>query len=106
MVPPKFLSLNGPYAFLVAMSITNREDSFIGAESIAFRDLEEPVDELMTTEEFSAAARAPVSTIRYWRAQGIGPVGFKVGKRVLYRARDVQAWLDERRRAAARKASA
>jgi DNA-binding transcriptional MerR regulator len=64
------------------------------------------MDELMTTEEFSEAARAPVSTVRYWRAQGIGPVGFKVGKRVLYRRRDVQGWLDKRRREAMRKAPA
>lgn len=64
------------------------------------------MDELITTEEYAAAARAPVSTVRYWRAQSIGPIGFKVGKRVLYRKRDVQAWLDERRRQAVRKHSA
>jgi DNA-binding transcriptional MerR regulator len=55
------------------------------------------MEELMTTEEFAQAARAPISTVRYWRAQGLGPQGFRVGKRVLYRQRDVQKWLDGRR---------
>lgn len=51
------------------------------------------MEEHMTTEEFAAEARCPVSTIYYWRAQKIGPVGFKVGKRILYRRSEVRAWL-------------
>lgn len=55
------------------------------------------VEQLMTTEEVAEAVRVPVSTIYYWRAQGIGPVGSRVGKRVLYRQDDVEKWLEERR---------
>ena len=64
------------------------------------------MEDLMTTEEFAGTARAPISTIRYWRAEGIGPVGFKVGKRVLYRRHDVERWLDERRRVDVRRREA
>ena len=65
------------------------------------------MDEFMITEEVAATARVPISTVRHWRAQGTGPAGFKVGKRVLYRRRDVEKWLNERRRAAeAKQASA
>lgn len=64
------------------------------------------MDDLLTTEEFADIARAPVSTVRYWRAQRIGPVGFRLGRRVLYRRSDVTKWLDERRKAEMRARSA
>ncbi len=51
------------------------------------------MEEHMTTEEFAAEMRCPVSTVYYWRANKVGPVGFRVGKRVLYRRADVEAWL-------------
>lgn len=51
------------------------------------------LEPLLTSEEFAAAARVPVSTIRYWRHIKRGPQGFRVGRRVLYRERDVAAWL-------------
>lgn len=34
-------------------------------------------------------------TLRYWRAQGIGPKWAKLGRRIVYRRSDVQAWIDE-----------
>lgn len=51
--------------------------------------------EYMTTAELAALVRTPVETVRYWRHVGRGPRSFKVGRRVLYRRADVQAWLDE-----------
>ena len=33
--------------------------------------------------------------MRYWRFKGVGPPGYKVGKRVLYPERDLNAWLCE-----------
>lgn len=33
------------------------------------------------------------STLRYWRHIGVGPVSFKIGRRVAYRRSDVDAWL-------------
>lgn len=49
----------------------------------------------MTTDEVAALCRTADSTVRYWRHQGKGPKCFKVGRRVLYARRDVEAWFVE-----------
>lgn len=49
----------------------------------------------MTTAEVAELLRTPVETVRYWRHVGKGPRSIKVGRRVLYEADHVQAWLDE-----------
>lgn len=51
----------------------------------------------MTTAEVADLLRMPSETVRYWRHIGKGPKSFKVGRRVLYDAAAVQAWLDEQR---------
>lgn len=50
--------------------------------------------EFMTTEEVAAYFRTVPATVRYWRHIGKGPRSFKVGRRVLYRRSDCQAWAD------------
>ena len=35
----------------------------------------------------------PVNTLRYWRVQGRGPRSVRIGRRVVYRERDIDAWL-------------
>ena len=50
--------------------------------------------ELLTITEAAALVRAPVATLRYWRHQGVGPRSFRAGRRVLYKAVDVRAWID------------
>ena len=50
--------------------------------------------DLLTTAEVAEIARTSPETVRYWRHVGTGPKGFKVGRRVLYRAQEVQSWLD------------
>jgi predicted DNA-binding transcriptional regulator AlpA len=52
-------------------------------------------DELLTTSEVGALTRAPDSTVRYWRHLGIGPRGFRIGRRVVYRRAEVLRWLAE-----------
>lgn len=47
------------------------------------------------TAAVSAYTGLPAATLRYWRHTGEGPVSFKLGRRVLYRKVDVDAWLDE-----------
>ncbi|MBP2365041.1 helix-turn-helix transcriptional regulator [Pseudonocardia parietis] len=43
----------------------------------------------------------PESTLRYWRATGRdGPVGYRVGRRVMYDEAEVQAYRDACRAAA------
>ena len=56
------------------------------------------LEQLLTTEEVAAVCRTSPSTVRYWRHHGLGPQGFRAGRRVLYRRSDVAAWLDERLR--------
>lgn len=54
-------------------------------------------DQLRTTAEVAERLRRGDSTIRYWRLIGYGPPSFKVGRRVMYRAGDVEAWLGKLR---------
>ena len=52
--------------------------------------------ELLTITEAADFLRAPVATLRYWRHLGTGPPSFRVGRRVLYRRDDLNAWIDVR----------
>ena len=54
----------------------------------------------MTTAEVAELLRTPVETVRYWRHVSKGPEWFKVGRRVLYAAEDVQAFVDRARASA------
>ena len=51
--------------------------------------------ELLTITEVAELMRTPVATLRYWRHCGTGPKSIRVGRRVLYRAVDVRAWIDD-----------
>ena len=55
--------------------------------------------ELLTLAETAAVLRTPVATLRYWRHLGVGPDGFRVGRRVVYRREDVNRWLSEQQQA-------
>ena len=59
----------------------------------------------MTTKEVAELCRTSQETVRYWRHVGKGPRGFKLGRKVLYRRRDVEAWLEDQYRADCRKAA-
>ncbi|MGH3737201.1 MAG: helix-turn-helix transcriptional regulator [Micromonosporaceae bacterium] len=47
----------------------------------------------MTTAEVAELCRTSPETVRYWRHIGKGPKSFKVGRKVLYVAGEVRAWL-------------
>jgi galactokinase/mevalonate kinase-like predicted kinase len=49
-------------------------------------------DDLLTTAEVMAITHAPASTVRYCHV-GTGPLSFRLGRRVVYRRRDVLAWI-------------
>lgn len=52
--------------------------------------------ELLTVADVAAMTRLSVGTLRYWRHIGSGgPPSVKLGRRVLYRRTDVEAWLTE-----------
>jgi predicted DNA-binding transcriptional regulator AlpA len=49
--------------------------------------------DLLYTEEVAALVRKPVATMRWFRATGQGPKCGKLGRRVVYRRADVEAWI-------------
>jgi hypothetical protein len=52
--------------------------------------------ELLTIEEVSELTRIPVTSLRWYRAMGHGgPKSGRVGRRVMYRRRDVEAFINE-----------
>ena len=52
-------------------------------------------DDLLTAAQVSDRLNLPIATLNYWRQVKEGPQWFKLGRRkVMYRATDVQAWLD------------
>ncbi len=55
--------------------------------------------EYITTDELADRCRTSPETVRYWRHVGKGPASFKLGRRVLYAAVDVDAWIKARRAA-------
>ena len=50
-------------------------------------------DDLLTVDEIADELRVPAATFRSWRALGRGPKSFKIGRRVVYRRSDVEAWI-------------
>lgn len=52
------------------------------------------MSELMTLEQFAAVMNVSVNTVRYWRSIGYGPKSARIGRRVVYRRVDVDAWVD------------
>ena len=57
----------------------------------------DPAPALLTITGAAELLRAPVATLRYWRHLGTGPTSFRLGRRVLYRRDDLNAWIDSRR---------
>jgi excisionase family DNA binding protein len=53
----------------------------------------------LTTQEVAEALRTSPETVRFWRHKNKGPKSFKVGRRVLYAAEDVEAFIEEARAA-------
>lgn len=53
------------------------------------------MSDLLTLDEVSERTRVPVATLRFWRHKGTGPHSFRLGARVVYKASDVERWLDE-----------
>jgi predicted DNA-binding transcriptional regulator AlpA len=54
------------------------------------------VDSLLTIAEVAAITRAPIASVRAWRAAGTGPRSCRIGRRVVYRETDVADWISER----------
>lgn len=55
--------------------------------------------DLLTMPEVAQITRTPIETLRYWRHVGSGPPSFRLGRRVMYEASDVDRWISDKRRA-------
>ena len=53
---------------------------------------------LLTSDEAADLLRLRPATLRAWRCRGAGPPYHKVGDRVRYSRRDLDAWLAKQRR--------
>jgi excisionase family DNA binding protein len=51
--------------------------------------------ELLTIDEAAKLLRVPVATLRWWRHNGTGPRSFKLGRHVMYRHTDIDAWIEQ-----------
>jgi excisionase family DNA binding protein len=56
---------------------------------------EQALPDLLTVGELAKYLGVPVSTIHFWRGRNQGPPALKVGRRLMFRAADVAAWLNE-----------
>ena len=56
---------------------------------------------LLRIHEVAQETGIPLETLRYWRKQGRGPKSAKLGRRVVYRASDVETWINDQFDAAA-----
>lgn len=50
--------------------------------------------DLLTTAEVAELLRTSTETLRYWRHNGNGPKSAKLGRRVMYRRADLEAWVE------------
>ncbi len=55
-------------------------------------------DQLLTVRELAVYLSVPVATLYAWRHRRQGPPGFKAGRHLRYRLRDVEQWITERLR--------
>ncbi|MGH8946589.1 MAG: helix-turn-helix transcriptional regulator [Acidimicrobiia bacterium] len=51
-------------------------------------------DRLVDVQELAGYLGVPVTTLYQWRYRREGPPGFRVGRHVRYRWRDVETWIE------------
>lgn len=51
-------------------------------------------DRLLTPAELAAYLEVPVTTVYSWRYRHEGPAGFRVGRHVRFRWRDIEDWIE------------
>jgi predicted DNA-binding transcriptional regulator AlpA len=55
-------------------------------------------DDLLLIDEVAAITRRSVDTIRWLRHKGEGPVGFRMGRRIVFRRSAVMEWIARQER--------
>lgn len=51
--------------------------------------------ELLTLQQVAERYNIAENSLRYWRVQGTGPKSARIGRRVMYRAADIEKWVEE-----------
>lgn len=51
----------------------------------------------LTVEEVSQRSGVPSATLRWWRAKGTGPRSFRIGRKIVYDADVIDAWIQRRK---------
>lgn len=54
-----------------------------------------PDEQLITVQELAQYLGVPVGTLYQWRYRREGPPGFRVGRHVRYRWKDVEDWISQ-----------
>jgi len=52
-------------------------------------------ERLLSAQDLALYLEVPVKTIYTWRHRNTGPRGFRVGKHLRFRWRDIESWLAE-----------
>jgi excisionase family DNA binding protein len=60
------------------------------------------LEPLLSAQDLADFLDVPLATIYAWRYRGDGPPGFRVGRHLRFRRVDVEGWIEERVRQAAR----
>ena len=53
------------------------------------------MEKLLRLPEVAEMTGLPENTLRFWRHQGTGPKSARLGRRIVYRERDVTDWIDQ-----------
>ena len=53
------------------------------------------MEKLLRLPEVAEMTGLPENTLRFWRHQGTGPKSAGLGRRSVYRERDVTDWIDQ-----------
>lgn len=51
-------------------------------------------DRLMSAQQLADYLGVPIATLYRWRHLGEGPAGFRVGRHVRYRWKEVERWIE------------
>jgi predicted DNA-binding transcriptional regulator AlpA len=52
-------------------------------------------DDILTAEDVCDQYRMHPNTLYRWRSVGRGPQAYRIGRRLLYRRADVEAWFEQ-----------
>lgn len=59
------------------------------------------IDRLLRVPDVAEITGISEDTLRHWRHKGVGPPSARLGRRIVYRESEVQAWIDAQFKATA-----